>query len=438
MGYFAFVNMKKILMIMMLIGFVCAKDDKITFSVYCKAYNKNLGSKAKYIDKMIRQVVPQEMTNYIPAKNTLSVMRKFYKGVKPTASYLYKSFKIRPNFRKWLKSKGVDYLIICGMNISRKPKSLILFYRILPVNSEGDETKFVRSRTWKGMQKRVAQLLQKSMLAKHVEELKSGKSDNENKGWFNEELPSGLAKSKVPGQYVWQQDLSTMVYVPGGSFEQQEIPGYYIDKYEVNNEQFCKFLNSNKDADVTQWIDMESTHSLIQSKDGSYVPKEGCELYPVVEVSWLGAEEYCKWAGKALPSKNQWLKSFHGGEQIPDIKNGQVSLVDNPLQQRTFPWGEEAPDLFVYRCNYHPQKADADGYGWLAPTIAFDGLGDSPYFCSNLSGNVWEWTADEEAEQRFCYGGSWNSGLETLKKPIEVSSEETKSDIGFRSVLTTE
>lgn len=421
---------------MVLIGFVCAKDNKITFSVYCKAYNKNLKSKAQYIDKMIRQVVPQEMTNYIPAKNTLSVMRKFYKGVKPTATYLYKKFTIRPDFRKWLQSKGVDYLIICGMNVSRNPRSLILFYRILPVNSEGDETKFVRSRSWKVMQQRVAQLLEKSTLAKHVADLKNSSSESNNKGWFGEKLPSGIVKSNMPGQYLCEKDQSTMVYVPAGPFQlsSQEIPAYYIDKYEVNNQQFCLFLNS-QEMDASQLIDLESSHCLIEKKDGTYAPKKGCELYPVVEVSWLGAKEYCKWAGKALPSKNHWLKSFHGGTKIPDVQAGKVVLVDNPSQQRTFPWGEDAPNQFVYRCNYHPQKADADGYGWLAPTIAFDGLGDSPYFCSNMTGNVWEWCADEQADLRFCYGGSWNSSAETLNKPIEVSPQETKSDIGFRSVV---
>ncbi|WP_372370274.1 formylglycine-generating enzyme family protein [Candidatus Uabimicrobium sp. HlEnr_7] len=427
--------MKKFLIIMVLISFAYAKNNKITVSIYCKAYHKKLKSQAKDVNKMIRQIVPPEMVNYIPAKNTLSVMRKFYKGVKPTATYLFKSFKIKPNFRKWLQERQVDYLIISGINVSRKTNTLILFYRILPVGDSKEETKFIRTKTWKEMQSRVSESLNNSILAKRVTELQSSKN---NRGWFNEEMPSGLTKSKTPGLYTWEKDQSAMVYVSKGKFKNvdQEVPGFYIDKYEVNNQQFCTFLNDQKPDEIDEYI--KSPHSLIQENDGVYTPKQGSEFYPIVEVSWLGAKEYCKWAGKNLPSTTQWQKSFRGGTQIPQLQNKSISLVENPLPQRTFPWGSDSPDKFVYRCNYHPEKANADGFAWLAPTIAFDGLGDSPYFCSNMLGNVWEWSENGENDQQFCYGGSWNSSMEMLQKPIEVSTETTKNDIGFRSVLQVE
>ena len=46
--------------------------------------------------------------------------------------------------------------------------------------------------------------------------------------------------------------------------------------------------------------------------------------HPVVHIAWLDAIEYCRWAGKQLPSEAQWEYAARGG-----------------LDGKTFPWGND-------------------------------------------------------------------------------------------------
>jgi hypothetical protein len=53
-------------------------------------------------------------------------------------------------------------------------------------------------------------------------------------------------------EYLREIDNAIMVYIPEGSFffgknnYRVHLSGYFIDKYEISNEQFCFFLNNNK------------------------------------------------------------------------------------------------------------------------------------------------------------------------------------------------
>ncbi len=88
---------------------------------------------------------------------------------------------------------------------------------------------------------------------------------------------------------------------------------------------------------------------------------------PAVGVSWFGAEAYCGWVGKRLPTEAEWEYAARG----PD--------------SRRFPWGDEPPDR------------TRASFGWQQngphPVGSFP-AGAGPFGHLDLAGNVWEWVAD--------------------------------------------
>jgi iron(II)-dependent oxidoreductase len=138
----------------------------------------------------------------------------------------------------------------------------------------------------------------------------------------------------------------------------------------------------------------------------------GFDNHPVVQVSWHEARAFCTWLTETwrkrgalpkawevrLPSEAEWEKGARGGLKIPETpvvvsakefrahKRGRSrtpDLIPNPSPRRLYPWGDD-PD--INRANY----SDTNIAG-TSPVGCFPS-GASPYGCSDVSGNVWEWT----------------------------------------------
>jgi sulfatase modifying factor 1 len=101
--------------------------------------------------------------------------------------------------------------------------------------------------------------------------------------------------------------------------------------------------------------------------------------HPVVNVTWRDAGAYCAWSGKRLPTEAEWEHAARGG-----------------LVQKRFPWGDELePDgqhlMNVWQGEFPRLNTAADGFVGTSPVRAFPPNGFGLY---DMTGNVWEWTAD--------------------------------------------
>jgi len=148
------------------------------------------------------------------------------------------------------------------------------------------------------------------------------------------------------------------------------LSAYWMDKYEVTSANFSEFLNAHQGFSE-QFIEITPSVT-IELVDGKYQPRAGLENFPANRVSWYGADAYCRWKGKRLPTEAEWEKAARGTDQ------------------RVFPWGNEFPDNS--RVTFR-RKFSELGFKVMEPV---DGMsrGVSPYGIHHMAGNVWEWVAD--------------------------------------------
>ena len=218
----------------------------------------------------------------------------------------------------------------------------------------------------------------------------------------------------VPAGPFIQGSLSPLqMQVIVGNVEGDEKPvrssyldAYYIDRYEVTNDQFEVFVEATDyvtDAEtITKgrrwgadgWVSTED----LTWREPMFLGDEidGRGDHPVVQVSWNDAVAYCAWAGKRLPTDAEWEKAARGQRGFD------------------FPWGHEFDGSMVNFCDTNcsdlPQHKDDsadDGYTRTAPVGSYPG-GMSPYGAYDMAGNVWEWVQDAYDPYYYHYAPEFN------------------------------
>lgn len=218
---------------------------------------------------------------------------------------------------------------------------------------------------------------------------------------------------------------SSQAFIPGGSFrfgaagllpEEQEAAGvrirpFCLQRHEVTNREFAAFVAASGYRSVAERpLSPEQFPGLsaAERRPGSVVfrppagagPLEelswwqwvpgadwrhpagpdstiaGREEHPVVQVALEDAEAYARWAGGELPSEAQWEFAARGG-----------------LKDQVFSWGNTwKPGLAnTFQGDFPRRDSAEDGFAGTAPVGSYPANG---YGLFDMTGNVWEWTAD--------------------------------------------
>ncbi|MCX4239413.1 SUMF1/EgtB/PvdO family nonheme iron enzyme [Paraliomyxa miuraensis] len=142
---------------------------------------------------------------------------------------------------------------------------------------------------------------------------------------------------------------------------------------------------------------------------------QGGDRHPINCVSFEAASRYCEWAGKALPTEQQWVWAAQGG-----------------VQERTYPWGGAPPDCTHAVIGVGGKPGCGEGRTWA---VGSKSDGDSKDGIHDLAGNVREWTQGED--QVVTHGGSWEFfrlGELRNRASVAIGAEDARADVGFRCV----
>jgi len=125
-----------------------------------------------------------------------------------------------------------------------------------------------------------------------------------------------------------------------------EVKNFYLDKYEVTNQQYKKFVDATGHRAPGNWKDNLEAQS------------------PVTHVTWTDAYAYAKWARKRLPTEAEWEYAARGG-----------------ARDFLYPWGNE------WREGYANAGIDA------SKPVSVRGFENdrSIFGIQGLAGNVSEW-----------------------------------------------
>jgi gamma-glutamyl hercynylcysteine S-oxide synthase len=196
--------------------------------------------------------------------------------------------------------------------------------------------------------------------------------------------PSGPDEIEVPGgaftlgavDEPWAYDNELVAH-------EVELAPYRIDRTPVTNGAFAEFVEHRGYRSKRHWSpagwewrereDAKAPLYWARGKDGleriRFGRREALPLdEPVQHVSWYEADAFARWAGKRLPTEAEWERAAGWDERRGKMR---------------YPWGQES---MGYEANLGHLRFSP------APAGSYDG-GVSPVGCTQMAGDVWEWTS---------------------------------------------
>jgi gamma-glutamyl hercynylcysteine S-oxide synthase len=191
------------------------------------------------------------------------------------------------------------------------------------------------------------------------------------------EIPSGLATlGRACDGEVFGWDNEYEVHT-------KQVPAFGIEQFEVTNGQYLAFMAAGGYETRAFWSDedwnwktaQEVSHPVFWSKGpGGWQYRAMFEEVALpldwpVYVSHAEAMAYARWAGKSLPTEEQWHRAAYGS---PDGT------------ERNYPWGRETPNSSL---------GNFDFSRWNPTPVNRFPAGQSAFGVHDLVGNGWEWTS---------------------------------------------
>jgi gamma-glutamyl hercynylcysteine S-oxide synthase len=216
---------------------------------------------------------------------------------------------------------------------------------------------------------------------------------------------------------------SEMVRVPAGTFvrgsssspDEQPVvevrmSSFLIDAMPVTNGDFARFVEAGGYESPRWWTpagwefarERELAHPNYWL-DPVWNPLE----VPVTGVSWWEALAFARFCGKSLPTEAQWEYACRGSDD------------------RTYPWGDEAPTLA--HANFAPECEPEDRRP--TPPDAHP-ANVSPFGCVDMSGNFAEWCLDNYSPG---YGWEGAAGPDPLYVTREEDEHVVRGGCGLHS-----
>jgi sulfatase modifying factor 1 len=223
------------------------------------------------------------------------------------------------------------------------------------------------------------------------------------------------------------RDVDGMVWIPAATFlmgsdahypeeaptHRAAVDGFWIDRHEVTNRQFARFVRDTGYVTVAERpldpadfpgapaenllpgslvftptrgpVDLRHINQWWTWTPGACWKRPhgvgstiaGRAEHPVVHVAYEDARAYADWANKDLPTEAQWELAARGG-----------------LHATAYTWGDQPEPPGTKLANYwhgdFPWRPDP-GYG---ATTRVESFPPNRHGLFDMAGNVWEWTAD--------------------------------------------